>query len=376
MCKALNEGGKRCSFHIVQGVCTAVVAYATSLTGLSRKETDEAFAALKEEGRNAPAPSREEVDGFLVTQAFRVRTEPTLTEAKRGSILNRLQSAIGKATPDGATFHAWKNVVAEAWARSRKRAAGVFLISGLAFGMGGCATGPTNAAPQPSTSGPVATAPASPTAGATVAPVGSTPAATGMMAAPPFVAKATYSKDVVAKYGQASAEAAHDLTSELTTTEGFSEARMRQTPGEISQDDFASIKPYLTPSAAKDLDANAAKWVSDPTDATANANLMAVAMYGLNNDKYRLREDVPALSGVRVERAQVDLDTDGKRVIVTQHVTTTARFEGAAKGDLLKMGLTRDTTYVLVKGTSKDRPWLIDGWSTNQKAADPVADVR
>lgn len=36
---------------------------------------------------------------------------------------------------------------------------------------------------------------------------------------------------------------------------------------------------------------------------------------------------------------------------ITQHVTTTARFEGKAKGDLLKIDLARVTTFVLVKPT-------------------------
>lgn len=340
MCKPKSEGGKRCSFHLSQGVASGIIAYAAALTGLGRKASQEAFEALRAEGADLPAPSRGEVDAFLEAQQFRVQHEPALTTAKRTSILNRLRAAVGKVTPDGATFHAWKNVVAEAWARTRRRAAAVFLVSGLAFGMGGCATGPSNATPPPAPpSGPVATAPAT---SATAA----------------HVDKVTYDKAAVAKFGQKDVESAGKFSTEFVAKYGANETLVNQTPEQIDASDVKDILANMTPDAQKSF--LAALSAQDTND--GRANVFAVAIVGLNAGGYTVRTDVPGIGDVKVANPVVTVN-DG-RMTVVQDFSSTVRYKGPA-GKNYKMTAEKKVTFWLVKGPSKAQPWLIDGWTAH-----------
>lgn len=340
MCKPKSEGGQRCSFHLSQGVQTGVTAYAAALTGLSRDETHEAFEALRAEGAEMAAPSRGEVDSFLETQQFRVQHEPSLSAAKRTSILNRLRAAVGRVTPDGATFHAWKNVVGEAWARTRRRAAAVFLVSGLAFGMGGCATGPSTAAPAtPVTSGPVATAPAT---SVTVARID----------------QVTYDKAAVAKFGQKNVESAGKFSTEFVAKYGANEALANKTPDQVSEADVKDITAEMTPAAQKSFLAA----LDTRQTNEGRANTYGVAFVGLNAGGYTMRTDVPGVSDVSVAKPVVSVN-DG-RLTVVQDYSATIRYKGP-EGKNFKMTAEKQVTFWLVKGPSKDQPWLIDGWTAN-----------
>lgn len=358
MCKPKSEGGKRCSFHLSQGVTGGVTAYAASMTGLSRDETKQAFEALQAEGAHLPAPEQPEVDGFLVAESFRVQHEPSLTEAKRTSILNRLRSAIGKVTPDGATFHAWKNVVAEAWARSRRRAVGVFLISGLAFGVGGCATGPSQAS-TPAPSGPVATA--------SVTPGQSTSAV--VKAAAPTIEKGTFTGPAVAEYGKANVDAAYETMAEFAAENAVNSKVINTPRTQVKAADLASVKSMMTPSAAKSWDQNAA----NPADQQSLVNMSGVVTYGVNGSGTSTRTDVTQPS-VKISDGKASLDADG-RLQLTFEVGHDLRVN-VAGGQYKKFNFDRTMTYWLVKGTTKDKPWLIDGWQAQYHGAQPVADVK
>lgn len=339
MCKSKSEGGKRCSFHLSQAVRGGVIAYAAALTGRSRAETDEAFNDLLAEGANAPAPTQAETNAFLEAEAFRVQHEPTLSDSKRMSIRGRLLAAVDKVLPDGATFHAWKNVVAESWARSRRRAAGVFLISTVAFGVGGCATAPSQAAP------------AAPSASATT--VATAPAVTTTVAS---IGKVTYDKAAVAKFGQRDVEAAGKFSTEFVAKYGANDNLVRQPPGEVTAADFKTLKADMTPEAWTSLVESSAKL--DTND--GRANTYGIALVGLDAGGYTVRRDVPGVSDVKVTKGKVGVQ-DGQMTVVQDH-SVTLRFKGP-DGKNYRMTSEKQVTFWLVKGTAKDRPFLIDGWS-------------
>lgn len=341
MCKSIAEGGERCSFHLSQGVQTGVTSYAAALTGVPQAEARDAYASLLEEGAGAPEPSREDVDGFLTKEVFRVRHEPTLTEPKRKSILGRLQAAIGKVTPDGATFHAWKNVVAEAWARSRRRAAAVFMVSGLAFGLGGCATGPSQASPAV-TSGPVATASVTP--------------GTVVQGTKPVVDKETFTGSAVKKFGQAEVQDAYKAAAEFTVNNTMAPRTADKSPADLTLKDFDGVRASLTPSARKSFD----KSFAGRDQETQNmVNVSALAYYGLNDEGFNVRDDYP-VTDLRVTNSKAE--ADGARIKMTSDVTCTGHYTGP-KGEKVKSGCNKTLTLWMIKDAKG--AWKIDGWQAN-----------
>lgn len=365
MCKSKIEGGKRCSFHLTQGVVTGMVAYAVSLTGLSRKDTREAFEDLRAEGAHLPAPSRTEVDTYLTAEAFRVQHEPTLSEPRRTSILGRLRAAIGNVTPDGATFHAWKNVVGEAFARTRRRAAMVFLVSSLAFGVGGCATSPSQAS-TPAPTGTVATAPAAP--GASGGGV-STGAAQVRPSAPIIGAPVSVSTQATAKFGAAGVAEGYAAITQFAADNAVNPKAISLQYDKVTAADMAGPKSMMTPAAAASWDSNMANLQTDQ----ARANLSGVLPYGHTGNGNSPRTDVPQ-PAVRISNGAVSVAENG-----AMHVSFDIHQDvrgNVAGGKFQKYNLNRTMEFWLVPGTSKAKPWLIDGWQASYNSTAPVADVR
>lgn len=96
---------------------SALTSYAHASTGVDEREVQRAFHALKREGTrlNAPDPTVAEVTAFLADQQDQVRADPTLSPARRQSLLTRLETAASQARdrvlPAGATFHAWRRIL-------------------------------------------------------------------------------------------------------------------------------------------------------------------------------------------------------------------------------------------------------------------------
>jgi hypothetical protein len=342
-----------------------MVAYAVSLTGLSRKDTREAFEDLRAEGAHLPAPSRTEVDTYLTAEAFRVQHEPTLSEPRRTSILGRLRAAIGNVTPDGATFHAWKNVVGEAWARTRRRAAMVFLVSGLAFGVGGCATAPSQAS-KPAPTGTVATAPVSP--GASTG--GVTQSAGQVVASKPIIdAPVSISKQASTKFGAAGVTQGYAAITEFAANNAVNPKVISLQYDKVTPADLAGPKSMMTPAAAASWDSNMGNLQSEQV----MANLSGVLPYGHTGNGNSPRTDVPQ-PAVRISNGAVDVAKNG-----AMHVSFDIHQDvrgNVAGGKFQKYNLNRTMEFWLVPGTAKAKPWLIDGWQASYNSTMPVADVR
>ena len=138
MCKSKAQGGQRCAYHIEQGASTALVSLVSVVDGTKTKYAREEFDARKEQGVNMPAPTRGEVDAFLADQVEQVEKADFLTPPRKRSILNRLREAIGKVKPDGATFHAWRTIMRDAWSKARRKATAGFLAGVMTFSVGAC----------------------------------------------------------------------------------------------------------------------------------------------------------------------------------------------------------------------------------------------
>lgn len=161
MCQAKVDGGRRCQAHLRADATAAMITAAVATTGLSRSEAQDAFHALRAEGATQPNPTRDEVDTFLERAAFAAEHNPDLTPTRRATVVARLRAAIGRLLPDGATFHAWKNLIAESYARVRRTAAAAFTAGVLTFSVGACGTTPDTSGPDDAPS-PTASAPVTP----------------------------------------------------------------------------------------------------------------------------------------------------------------------------------------------------------------------
>ena len=351
MCKPTTEGGKRCAYHLQDGAGAALTTYTASVTGLGGAETREVMADLVAEFADAPAPSREVVDEFLEQQVFRARHEPDLTEKRRESIVRRLRNAIGRVTPDGATFKAWKNIVAEAWTRVRRKAVAAFLVGAMAFSVGACGT-TSNEGTDPGRIEVVAAAPQHVTDA-------ETPAASGL-AWPAH--KVTYKADAVQRYGRKEAEAGADLTLEVIKEFSFGDRTVAPTGNAAYR---AEYQAWLL-GAAKHMDTGAAKdWTTkvntfmggkNQTDTNpAHSSVFSLSSYGLMGPD-NVPTDRPSIEDQSIDKCVVTTATDGRLKV---EVTSSAHFNWVNNGEAGQTTGTRNQEFLL---TQVGGQWKIDGW--------------
>lgn len=359
MCQSKAEGGRRCAFHLQQGVTTGMATYVVTVTGLSPKDTNAALEALEREGAHLPAPDRDEVDDFLKKQIFRVRHEPELSEKRRESIANRLKAAIGRITPSGATFHAWKNLVAESFSRVRRRAATAFLVGALTMSVGACGnTG--NASVAPDRAEHVAAAPATPESqyDTTYNDV-----------------KPSVSPEAVAKYGEKEAAAGTDTAVTIVEEMAFNDANLTA-EAPAGKDKVLSVCDYMTADAAGDYTravnayANAA-----PADRGKTAgDVWSMTLYDPYTDTnfdgkpVSMASEGPAAVNQKIRSVKTALDDDG-RLVVTVKSSADLRIDIANDPHLFHID--RDTTYYMVKTGDG---WKIDGWNGTLSTGTPRAE--
>lgn len=355
MCKAKNHvsGGKRCSFHLTQGVMTGMVAYVAAVTGLSSGETKSAFEGLKREGAALPDPSREEVDAFLEGQEFRIRHEPNLSEAKRLSILGRIRAAIGNVIPDGATFHAWKNVVAESWTRVRKKAAVFALIGAISAGVVGC----SNSNPDYTDSAPVKDGPV------VTAPVGHENAGPSQAVQ---VQPTSFTGPAVAKYGQDNVQAAYRTAADVAGEDSFNSSVVR--PGQYQVSDFDFAKGNMTVSQQAEWDKTVKSALAG--DVTAQQNVNAYAYYNVKGDGFTFRTDGAPVTNRSVSAPRTSVAANGSLVMT---VTSKGDFRMVQEGKNVLLTQTKEATYFMVKDASG--AWKVDGYTATFQTANPVADA-
>lgn len=351
MCKAISEGGARCAYHVGENATAALVTYVASTTGLGGPATRDAYADLVTEYADAPAPGRAEVDEFFEQQMFRARHEPTLTEKRRSSILRRLQEAIGKVTPTGAQFAAWKNLVAEAWSRVRRRAAVAFVAGALTFSLGACGSPGADVKPEPTATQMSASATATPS-----------PEAPALSSEQWKVKNVNVEDRVVGLHGQAAADEARDLIVDTMKDYVFNEQSIKY---DAKGGKAESSKWMLT--ARKDMTADAA---ADWTNAVntyfrekpevmgeAWKTVMSLSSYGLYNEDMRPEDtSKPLMFDMTVKDMDIDLSSDG-RIWVT--VNSSAKFNYVAEGKAAVTRADRKQEFWLKE---VDGHWKIDGW--------------
>lgn len=357
MCKAIKDGGARCAYHVGENASAALVTYVASTTGLGGQDTRDAFTDLVAEYADAPEPSRAEVDQFIEQQIFRARHEPTLTEKRRDSIIRRLREALGKATPSGATFGAWKNLVAEAWSRVRRRAAAAFVAGALAFSLGACGNTGSDVRPEPVATQAAASAPANPAA------TSGTDAEATLSSGKWTVKNVNVEPRVVGLKGEKAPEQVKDLLVKVAQEHTFNGQSLKYDGKEGKAE---SAKWML--SARKDMTADAA---SDWTN-TVNTyfrekkaqgtpawnSMMSWTTYGLLNDSTRPTDtSKPIMFDMTVENMDIDLSSDG-RIWVTME--TSAKFNYLQDGKPAVSKADRQQEFWL---KDVDGQWKIDGWT-------------
>lgn len=346
MCKP--KPGPRCSPHLADGVTSAVAAYAAVETGMKHQDAAQMMKDLEREAAYRPAPTPEEVTDFLREQEWRVRHSPTLTEPKRQSLLNRLRQALARIPQvSGAKFAAWKAALGEAWARTRKKVAAVFLAGSLSFGLGACGSTPAQYA-SPAPDRPVATSTATPAAEPiTVEPgnFGGTEAATVL--------------------GQNKVNQGYEEVSGFAGSYGFDPRLVSDTSPTAA--DFEPMTKEMTPAAAESFRQTVQQALAG--DATAGKTLMTAAVFGvhgdLGGDTFTLAKTGPMVVNQRITAPQVSVDrsTGIERLQVSVHQHADLRGT-LARGGEVRVPVDKDTTYWLTPAPAgSGSSWLIDGWS-------------
>ena len=356
MCKAKADGGERCSFHLKQGVTTGVTAFAAATSGLTGKNATAVFEDLKREGQNLPDPDQEEVDGFLARTEFNVRQDSTLAEPKRESIAARIRAAIGKILPDGATFHAWKNVVAESWKRARRYAVVGFLSAGLTFGLAACGNTPPDHVQAPP-SQPAASAPA------VVTP--SAPSSAVIGSQTPAVAKPSVSPDAISKFGQAKVDAGYQQATALTNTSTFQRDLLETHP--YTAKDFAAGRDQMTPNARKKWDDAVAKMLKG--DADGKSKVMTMSYYGITGGDFKLAPTGPVAVNQTITKSKITVDSEGRMQVSFTHHGEVRALQG---DKAVRYPVDKTVTYWLAPAKSSSTGWQIDAWSANYQSGNLI----
>lgn len=364
MCQSKAEGGRRCAFHLEQGVASGMVTYVASVTGLTPAQTNAAYEALEREGLTEPDPTRAEVDEFLEKQIFRVRHEPDLTEARRDSIVSRLRAAIGRITPNGATFHAWKTLVAESWSRVRRRAAAAFVVGALTFSVGACGTVP-DADRGPVSAEPVAAAPTTPGAAYDTEYA---------------VAQPTISKEAVEAFGAKEAAAATTLATEVAQEWNFNEKAI---VGQV--EDPAAVAYVLhagdemTPELRKEWTGNVNEYVRAAKSGGALSGDVISNVYSYTFfDAFIEIEDAgwapapegPVVVNQKISKISTTPTTDGRLLVVVSSQAD-LRTLNTEKGKSKLWAFSRDTSYYMSKTPDG---WKISAWNTSWTAGETRPD--
>ena len=223
----------------------------------------------------------------------------------------------------------------------------------------GCAGGGGDAVPSSASSA----AAAAPGAAAT---------ATEVRVEAPTIAKETFAGPAVSKYGQSQVQAAYQDIAQFSAAETLNPARIGKAVDQVTEADLASPAAYMTAGAAKSWEVDVAG--RGDLASEASGNLYGIAYYGLNNVQYKLRTDV-SQPGVTVTNSEVSLDSDGVRLKMALDVNGSIRYV-SRDGQYAQMKVDKTVTYWLVKGSGKDKPWLIDGWQTQFRTDQVAPDVR
>jgi hypothetical protein len=356
MCQSKAAGGRRCAYHLEQGVCAGMVTYVVSVTGLDRCETSEAYKALEKEGSNLPDPTRDEVDDFLNREAFRIRHEPNLSEQRRENIVNRLLASVGRITPSGATFHAWKNLVAESWARVRRRAAAAFVLGAMTFSVGGCGNAPAEPQAQPQAQ-IVAAAPTAPGPASSYDTTYKT-------------AKPTYSADAVTVFGKADVVAGTSAAVNFTQKHAFDDASVTTKAGENINKYGYSLAKDMSPETGRMWKASVDEFVQDVEAGTfgespGSANVLSLTFYasmsGKNHDmdgnSVMANPEGPVIVNKEITSITTGATNDGR---LSVEINSAADMRLLVEGKPKLSPMTRTATYYMAKSGGD---WKIDAWS-------------
>lgn len=363
MCQSKAEGGRRCKFHLEQGVAGGMTTYVASVTGLSPKQTAEAYEALEREGLALPDPTREEVDEFLEREAFRVRHEPNLTEKRRESIVARLRAAIGRITPNGSTFHAWKNLVAESWSRVRRRAAAAFMVGALTFSVGACGNAPSQATPD-DTAAPVAGAPVTPQ------PSNGSPREYDSTYE---VAEGTASNEAVERFGPREAAQGTALAIDTSQDYFWDEESVTSMPGEDADEHAYSLAERMTPATAEQWRETVDEFIANSKEGNYGAgqngrDFLSISFYGgaafdnavdKDGNTVTVAPEGPVVVNPTLSKVTTGLTADDR---LSVEIEGSAGLRVVVGGKPKVWNLTRSITYYMVQDKDQGE-WLIDAWS-------------
>lgn len=250
----------------------------------------------------------------------------------------------------------------------RRALAPVMVTVAAVVALAGCAGGDAPAATAKETGKPVVSAAP---AAKTVAPAAKAPA-TGKSA--PLVGKIKVDErfnasfEVDERFGPGTAKSAFEFAMKFHRAEAYRESRLRAATAKMSAKDFASVLSYMSPVAAKDWKAAAAKV---RTSKDAQGDLGALVNFGYENEGWALRTDVVAMNPVSFNNSTVTVSKDRRKVVVRTYLNAQAHWV-APNGQHVVQDQERTTTLLLIR--SGRGGWVIDGWNGTNKHDKAVVD--
>lgn len=346
----------------------AMASYAALSTGADQRFAQTVFVDLRNEGQalGLADPSQAQVEEFLTEQQFRIRTDDTLGKS-RHRLMNKLGDALQKARdkvlPDGATFHAWKNVVAESWRRANRKVAAVVLAGAAALTIGACGAAPAHQLPAsqaPSVSiSQVATPP--PTSANT------TPATSSGIPDSAFANVKPFTGPAVDKWGQANVQAAYKEMVNFTFATGWDPDTISN--NKVAPSDFTDATSHMTPSMAKSFNQAVAKALHGDSDAAKTVQLLQfVNMHNASDGGTPVSGP-----GQTTNRTFSASNVDVSRIDGKDYLAMTIRAKAevhtqTATGETGVLHTSRKITYYLAPNPDASQgsaPWLINGFSAS-----------
>lgn len=374
MCQPQSKGGKRCATHMHGSM--AVVTHTAIVHNADEGVVRTVFRSLRREGKNLPAPSQEEVNSFAAEQRLRAQFDPRIEDERKRNTIVRRWGRTAEESPDGGTFHAWKNSMAETARRYSHKAVAISTASVFALSAAACSGGggslegtPTPTPDSTTTSAPPTSDPTTEAPQPTAIPAGLVSAGVGNDGNGEYTRIALADDSALYNYDAAIVQP--------DASASFSEQDI--TEAQRVAADFAveeGVDSILVDSARTD------EWYAQNSDKFSPTGLSSVqeamekredgkALGGLVDNDVLDKRNVATNYGLKIDGGSriSELNIQKSNVFTAPNGDLAIEFSGTAirptinaSGESNAELLTFKQTYALEKSEGK---WLISGWSNS-----------
>lgn len=366
MCQPLAKGGKRCATHMHGSM--AVVTHTSIVNNADEGVVRTVFRSLRQEGKNLPSPTPEEVESFAAEQRLRAQFDPRIEDERKRNTIVRRWGRTSEEKPDGGTFHAWKNTMAETARRYSHKAVAIGTASVFALSAAACSGG----------GGAMENTPA-PT-------VNPSPSVTQSYEVPAGLEIASKDNDGAGEYSRVSlpddspvyaynAGVVQPDVASLFSEQDISEAQRAAADFAVEEGvdsilvDSNRTDEWYEQNASKFTEAGAADVQVALTQREKGSTLSGLVDNDVNGGRtdYDIVTDGgPRISAMNIDNSNVFMAPNGDLAVEFQGSVTRRAVAPTGETGTEVMNFTQ--TYSLQKGA--DGQWLISGWNNSFKYAE------